>query len=86
MNMIVDLFFTIAAFLWTICGIPQILKVYKTKKSDDLSLLFLCTSFMAYIFFITAYLLNNQIYMFYIYLVPTMIILTLIYLTIKYKK
>jgi MtN3 and saliva related transmembrane protein len=31
----------LAGFLTTVCTVPQIIKTYKTKKSDELSLLFL---------------------------------------------
>jgi uncharacterized protein with PQ loop repeat len=31
----------IGAFLFAICAVPQVIKVWKTKKADDLSWLFL---------------------------------------------
>ena len=36
-----NIFGWVGAFLFTICAIPQVIKTYKTKKADNLSMWFL---------------------------------------------
>lgn len=80
-----DIFYTLAAFFWTIALIPQLLKTYRSKTADDISLIWLYINSTAYICFMCGHVLTNQMYMFYIYILPTAIVFILTILVYKYK-
>lgn len=84
--LIENIFFTIAAFLWTIALIPQLVKTYKSKRADDICLIWLYLNSSAYICFISGYMFANEIFMFYVYLIPTLIVVILTILVYKYRK
>jgi MtN3 and saliva related transmembrane protein len=52
MKTLANIFIYLAGILWTIETIPQIYKLWKTKKSKDISIAFFLICIIAYIIFI----------------------------------
>jgi len=81
----------IGAFLFAICGLPQVIKTWKIKKADDLSWLFLIFWFLGEIFTLTYIILDDVIlsithYPLYInYVFNLIMVIYLIYAKNKYK-
>ena len=81
-----NILYTIAAFLWTIDLIPQLLKTYKSKRVGDISLIWLYLNSIAYVCFMCGHIFTNHMYMFYIYIIPSLIVIILTILVYKYRK
>jgi len=81
-----NIFYTLAAMFWSITLIPQLLKTYKSKRAGDISLIYLYLNSIAYVCFMCGHIFTNDIYMFYLYIMPTLIVLILTILVYKYSK
>jgi len=58
--MFIKILYAISGTLWGIELIPQLVKTYKRKTVDDISIFFPCICFISFcIFFIASYLAKN---------------------------
>ncbi|MCK4526440.1 PQ-loop repeat-containing protein [candidate division WOR-3 bacterium] len=75
----------IAALIWFVDLIPQVVKIYRSQKAKDLSLFYVYLNCCAYLAFEVGHILTNNIYLFWIYLGPAIISLILLIMVLKYR-
>jgi len=63
-------FYIISGFLWGIETIPQILRTYKRKTVNDISLYYPLICFIAFIFFLTGTYIEKNWIMFFPHIFP----------------
>lgn len=81
-----DIFIYVAGILWAVECIPQILKLTRTKNTTGISLLFFCICSLAYVLFLIGNLLLKQWSVAIANLLPFIMISTIIYLIIRYRR
>ena len=74
-----------AGILWTIETLPQIYKLWKTKKAEDISLAFFAICITAYIIFITGNIILKNWSVVIAHLFPFINLLIINTLIIKYR-
>ncbi len=86
-----DIFGWAGAFLFTVCAVPQVIKTWRTKKAEDLSMLFLLfwlggeilTMFYIIVDDVLLKITHFPLYLNYIF--NTILVLYLIYVKKYYK-
>jgi MtN3 and saliva related transmembrane protein len=75
----------IAGILWTLETLPQIYKLYKTKKSEDISLAFFIICIIAYINFIIGNIILKNWSVVIAHLCPFVNLIIINILILKYR-
>lgn len=76
----------ISTILFTVCFIPQVVKMEKTKKVDDISFLFFFIQFIANIIALAYAILIHQIPLIVKYVAALGMLVVVIYYYFKFKK
>lgn len=76
----------LAACLWAVELIPQIIKTIKTKKVEDISLIFFATCLIAYGCYAVGNFLEQNWVIFISHIPSLLLNMVMVYLIIKYKK
>lgn len=86
LNTIANVMIYLAGILWTIETIPQIYKLIKTKKAEDISLAFFVICITAYIIFITGNVMLKNWSVVIAHLFPFINLLIINALILKYRR
>lgn len=76
----------VSTILFTVCFIPQIVKMEKTKKVDDISFLFFFIQFIANIIALAYAILIHQVPLIVKYVAALGMLVVVIYYYFKFKK
>lgn len=81
-----NIWFILAGILWSIELIPQIYRILRTKKVDDISLFFFSFCFLAYISFLIGSIIMKNNALIFSHIVPFINVSIILVLLIKYRK
>ena len=82
---IANILICIAGILWGVELIPQIIKTFKTKNVEGISIFYFLLCFLAYVLYVTGNLLLNNFVIIFAH-IPSMIGLSIILIMLfKYK-
>lgn len=81
-----DIFIYIAGLLWTIEGIPQVVKLFKTKSVEGISSLFFILCGTAFIFYFIGNIMLNQMSVVIANILPFINICIIVFLIFRYRK
>ena len=84
--LVANILIYIAGILWCLDLLPQITKTIRTKKVEDLSILFLAMSFVAYLVFICGNIITKNWHVAIVHMPPVIANLTMVGLYFKYRR
>jgi MtN3 and saliva related transmembrane protein len=85
MQMLANALIYLAGILWTIETLPQIYKLWKTKKAEDISLAFFMICITAYIIFISGNIMLKNWSVVIAHIFPFINLIIINVLIIKYR-
>lgn len=83
--MLGEIALTIAAGIWFFSGVPQVVKLLKSKSARNLSFLTFGGSFFAYNLFLLGNYLTGNMTTLYIFICPAAVSMSIFILMVKYR-
>jgi MtN3 and saliva related transmembrane protein len=85
MTQLANILIYVAGLLWAIEGIPQVIKLLKTKETKGVSIIYFVLCVIAYTLFLIGNIILHNKSIIIASLCPYIIVSTILFLVVKYK-